>query len=191
MRSVHRPCRRRDEPRSGRRHRLSPAQLALHHERAHALARSSGGRSLHRLGTRPVRWRRRLCARQRLCQLHAGRRERSHREGLRPELPAPQRNQAALRPGQSVPVEPEHQAERQVAAPAIALPNARPPTVWRPPHLAQCDCGLAGSLVGSWSAATETADPAPSADAVPCRCRDAPRRPPRRARRRGPAPSTG
>ena len=46
--------------------------------------------------------------------------ERPDREGLRSKLPAPQRNQAALRPRQPLPVEPEHQAEQRVAARPIA-----------------------------------------------------------------------
>ena len=71
MRGVHRPCGRGDEPRPGECHRIPAAQRALHHERAHALARSRRGLRLHRLGARPLPGRRQICARQRLCEFHA------------------------------------------------------------------------------------------------------------------------
>lgn len=69
------------------------------------------GFSLHRMGSSVVRRCRALRVRKRLRQFHAGGRRRPGRAGVWRQLSPPGRDQAALRPRQSVPHEPEHPAD--------------------------------------------------------------------------------
>ena len=100
---------RRDDARAGRGDRVAESRAALRRERAYALARREGRRALPQLGTGSARAARPACDGQRLRELHPGRRGTRERR-VRPQLRAARGDQAALRPGQSVPDEPEHRA---------------------------------------------------------------------------------
>src|ERR1700722_12011176 len=80
---------------------------AFRDERAWAMARPGSGYAVHRVGTKALTVNGALCNGKRLHQLHAGRRGGPDRAGVRRELSPVGGDQAALRPRQPVPGQPE------------------------------------------------------------------------------------
>jgi FAD/FMN-containing dehydrogenase len=85
-------------------HRNVQFAMNVHGRWIDAGRRRQGGR----LGARVLHGRRAARGRQRVHQLPDPGRRGAHPRGLRPQLRAPARDQAALRPGQPVPLQPQH-----------------------------------------------------------------------------------
>ncbi len=91
-------------------HRLRRPRRRLHHERARPLGRRERGQAGARVGAQGLHRLGAACHRRRLRQLpHRGRR-RARGRNLRRELRPPAGGEAALRPGQPVPRQPQHRA---------------------------------------------------------------------------------
>ena len=117
--------------RRARRDGLLEPRCQVRDERARPLGFGRRGRARHRLGARVLRQVTAVCQRRRLHQLpHAGG-GRPHRVRLRRDLQAAGRGEEEIRPDESLPDEPEHQAglRSEDGQPPTAATNS--PGTWR------------------------------------------------------------